>query len=141
MSDEKKRERWKSEVGESFSPEDLVRMVSRRTGFTNADVQVVIRATFDIIEEILCSGNSVNLGHIKFGNTLKRLAPFYSKIFDAQIPARYSLKPKVFFTQSIIKQFKKYTDQLEINKEWIMLKSTLKRVDYKNKEKGDKDDE
>jgi len=141
MSDEKKRERWKSEIGDNFSPEDLVKMVSRRTGFTNADVQVVVRATFDIIEEILCSGNSVSMGHIKFGNTLKRLAPFYSKIFDTQIPVRYSLKPKVFFTKSILDQFKKYTEQLEINKEWAMLKPTLQRIDLKNKEKGDRDNE
>lgn len=119
--------RWKSAIGDTFNLDDVSRMVARRTGYTYKDVNEVIQVLFEVIEQIYCSGNSVHIGRFKLGNEIKKLKPFYSSMFDTVIPERYSLRPKLFVSKSIADKFKDLSDQLEQNKEWVMLKPEISK--------------
>ena len=117
--------RWRSAIGDTFNSEDISKIVSRRTGYTYRDVMEVIQTLFEVIEEIYSSGNSVHIGKFKLGNEIKKLKPFYSKMFDTLIPERYSLRPKLFVSASVMDKFKKLSYQLEQNKEWVMLRPEI----------------
>lgn len=117
--------RWNSDFGDTFTKGDLSRFVARRTGYMIEDVNAVIGATFDLIKEIISSGNSVHVGEIKIGNKLKRLATFYSKLFDKQIPERYKLYPVLFVSKDITASLKELSESLDVNKEWYMSKQEM----------------
>lgn len=133
MAASKRSERWKSAMGETFDCRDIAQMTARRTGFARRDVEIVIKAAFEVIDEVFGSGNSISIGHFKLGNEVKRLPPFYSAMFEEQVPERYALKPKLFVSRTILNRFKKLSEGLEENKEWIMKKSDMTEKYYKMK--------
>lgn len=133
MAASKRAGRWESAMGETFDCREIAQMTARRTGFARKDVEIVIKAAFDVIDEVFSSGNSIGIGHFKLGNQIKRLPPFYSAMFGETIPERYALKPKLFVSKTILDKFKKLSEGLEENKEWIMKKSDMTEKYYKMK--------